>query len=805
MKKPIADHVLEVLEWPYIHGELINRCRTEPGRQYASGIHPLQKDEIKKQLQKISELKDAKNQGHSPDMSGITDIEPYLELAKKEGALSIEELVSIKNFILASGRIKGFLKEIIQEFPGLEEEYNNLDDLKEISGIIIPAITDSNDISDSRYPVLKKLRNEIHTGKKKIEKKLSAFISSGSSESALQEKLFTRRNDRYTVLVKANMKSRVKGNVQDISSSGATLYIEPDSITELNNSLIMNERELILEINKILQILTAHAADSAPELKQNLLILGYLDFLNAASIFSNKIGGNEPEISDEPVVRLIKARHPILCLFDKESVVPNNIDLGTSFNCLVISGANTGGKTVLLKTIGLSALLTMYGLHIPASPDSVIGVFTDILADIGDDQNLSQSLSTFSGQLMVIKDMLDRAERNTLIIIDEIIVGTNPRQGAALAQSILEQLIKTESRIVVTTHYTELKELSSADNRFQNASVSFNMETLKPDYKLHTGFPGPSYAIEIARTCKFPESILNRSKDLLDQKEISIEALMERMQTLEEERSKEKEQLLETKGELESKKKSYKEKENKLKKRIEEIKHGQGIEFLELLNKYKESVSEKIHSLQTANLREAGKVQDSLLEIENEIRETMDQRNTERFIDSYNPVNPEEIAPGDLVFIPSIEKTGEITEINKNQKIATILLGGTITLKHPLDELMAPRGTKKSSSAKKKKSVRNKPEKSDAVKIVPSTIQTQYNTINLLGLRVHEALASMTSGLDSMTKNGIFCAVIIHGHGTGALRDAVRESLKTSHYVYEFRPGEQGEGGDGVTIVLLRD
>ncbi|PKL15093.1 MAG: hypothetical protein CVV49_21990 [Spirochaetae bacterium HGW-Spirochaetae-5] len=332
--------------------------------------------------------------------------------------------------------------------------------------------------------MLRKLKRDIHATRIDIEKRLSKIIHSPDNEKILQEKTFTTVNGRYVVLVKSGMRGKINGNVHDISASGATVYFEPAEITQINNNIIMLDRELSQEIQKILAELTIAVAAHGDYLDANLRVLTFFDFINAAAKFSIMTRSSEPVISDEPILKLYRAHHPLLHIMSPDTIVSNDVELGTDYNALIISGANTGGKTVMLKTIGLCTLFAMYGLHIPASPDSIIGIFSNIMADIGDDQNLSQSLSTFSGQLTIINDILKQADERTLVIIDEIIVGTNPRQGAALSQSILEYMIDTGSRIVVTTHYTELKELAVNDSRFRNGSVTFNLETLKPTYEL---------------------------------------------------------------------------------------------------------------------------------------------------------------------------------------------------------------------------------------------------------------------------------------------------------------------------------
>jgi DNA mismatch repair protein MutS2 len=744
-------------------------------------------------------------QDKAPDFHGVTDIEPFVVLAEKDGILKLQDLVLIRLFVTASGRIMRFLKEHAQECPSLAEEYSKLDALEGITRELVKSITDNDELSETAFPELRRIRNELHSTRQEIEKKIGKLMHSQAMEHVLQEKIFSTRNERYVVLVKSNFKDRIKGTVHDISASGATYYIEPADITPLNNRVASLGKELQVETERALRALSKSVSQNAGGILNNLRIVSYLDFLTASSLFSVDIRGSEPEISDRCEINLIGARHPILYLMSPKTVVPNDIELGVKHNCLIISGANTGGKTVILKTIGLCALIAMLGLHIPAGPDSRIGIFSHILADIGDDQSLSQSLSTFSGQVVIIDRMLKEADEKTLVIIDEIVVGTNPRQGAALAQAIMETLIETGSKIVVTTHYSELKELPARDARFQNASVSFDLATLRPTYRLLAGLPGVSYAVEIAKNYGLPENIISRAHELLDSREISMESLVEMVQKYEQEMAGEKMRLAALSRELDLEKKQNEDRVKVLERRAQEIKQKEGIYFLNELAEYRRHVSEKIADLQQMNLKQAGAAQNRLMEIEQEIRSRLRKGKSELFADEYSPARPEALDPGSRVFVLSLEKEGTVERVDTDKKTATVLLGGFLKSTFSIDDLCVPAALSDATPAvSAKKQPGRKGADRDERSGIPQVVQTGYNTIDLRGKRVEEGIRVMEQDFDRMMRNGIDTVVVIHGHGTGAMKEAVRANLLNSLYAADSRPGETGEGGDGVTIVRLR-
>ncbi len=800
MKNRLDTRILEILEWPALEEKLASLCASDAGKRLVTRLRPVPFNRIELQMKKISALRGLIERGAPPVLAGIADISIHTALASKGGTLAAEDLLLIRNFTAASGRIRAYLSAHKDEFPQLCDEHDRIDPLPELTRTLAAAITDDGRLNEEKYPVLKKIKNEIFGARQEIEKRISRIIHSPDNEKIIQEKTWTTSNGRYVILVKSGMRNKLNGNMHDISASGATVYFEPGELTGLNNNIIMLERELVLEIQKILAALSSKVAENADELNSNQRVLTYFDFITAAARLSMITRSSEPELTPEPMLRLYGAHHPLLYMMSPGTVVSNDIILGADYSGLVISGANTGGKTVLLKTVGLCALMAMYGLHIPAGPDSVTGIFSNIMADIGDDQNLSQSLSTFSGQLSIINDILRNADSSTLVIIDEIIVGTNPRQGAALAQAILEEMINTGSRIMVTTHYTELKELAVNDTRFRNASVTFNLESLKPTYELRVGIPGLSHAVEIARIFGMPEGILKRAETLVDSRESSVDALLEKVQHYEEEIRDERQKVQSLMDELRQERQRIETRSRELERLISETKKARGIEFVDEMNRYRDLISQRITSLQNLDMKDTTALHDELKRIQEDVHTRLKVEAHEKYSESLKPLDTASAKRGDPVFIASIETEGTFEEADSSGKTASVLLGGTIRSRFPVKDIfILPKST--GTSRRKQKSAIT----GAAEHFIPVTLQTSYNTIDLRGMRVDQALHQMEQSFDGMERRGINTVIIIHGHGTGAMKQAVREHLKMSIYISDYRPGDMGEGGDGVTVAKLRN
>ncbi|HPU88780.1 MAG TPA: endonuclease MutS2 [Spirochaetota bacterium] len=799
------EKVFSILEWDTLRGHLEECCATPLGRGYAREMPFFTEiPAISVQLGKITQIKALIEQDERPSFRGLSDIAPLAERAVRDSVLSLAELFQVREFAIATDRVRDFFAAHLESCPLLSDELAALHDTSGLRKELASSITDAQEINAARFPAIGRLTERIRATRSEIENRLHGIIHSPAGARYIQERTHAIRNDRYVLLVKSSMRTAITGTVHDISASGATVYLEPQAVHELNNRLIAAELDLQVELHRILVQLTAAVKGAYDALTANLTVLAYLEFLHAASCFSVAIGGSAPRIAETPLLRLYRARHPLLYLMetDKSRIISNDIFLGTDYSCLIITGANTGGKTVLLKTAGLCALMARCGLHIPADPDSEIGVFGSILVDIGDDQSIAESLSTYSGQIVMIRSMLEAARADTLALIDEIIVGTNPRQGASLARAVLEGLIDTGAKIIVTTHYNELKSLPAQDARFQNASVSFDLETLRPTYRLTIGIPGISYATEIARMYGIPERVLARARELIDDSDRSHDAVLERIQRYEEELTRDRETVGRLRDDLARQHRDIETARAELARLREEMKSEKGVAFLEELDGYRARVLERMRELQQAGAGETAGIKREIDEIHEAV--TGSVRDTVRGIqrNARTPLDPARARIGDSVYALTLGATGTISRIDRDAGTAELLMGKSLKATVPLSELCATPHDHTKKKTRQAPPPTTTAQESDAER-TPLTVQTSYNTIDLRGKRVDEALSTLNNRLDEMARHGIDAVVIIHGHGTGAMKEAVRGALPASPYVQSFRAGRSGEGGDGVTIACI--
>jgi DNA mismatch repair protein MutS2 len=787
----------ESIEWDALLTELSNRTGSDPGKKFAHTITPLTPDEARNRSALISEIKTGLIQGKWCDFSALHDVMLETLRASKGSVLSLAVLFTIRETVRACGAIQAFYLDNSGLFPLTCALAAQMPPCPELRTTLTKAFTDDGDINGATYPQIGRIDRAIRDTKQSIEQTLSKLIHSQNMDDVLQEKMHTIRNDRYCVLVKSNMKGRCRGTVQDISGSSSTLFIEPEQIAHLNDELLMKRAEREREIEKIIAELSEITGAHHAEISQNTAIASQLDFLQGAAKLSRDIKGSAPEISDKPVIDLVRARHPLLQLLIGDKNVANDISLGKKANCIVITGANTGGKTVLLKCLGLSALCVTHGLHISASPDSTVGIFTQVTADIGDDQNLEMSLSTFSGQIVALNTMLDSCDDRTLILLDEIMAGTNPRHGAALAQSMLESFVARGAKIAVSTHYPELRNLAVEDQRFANASVAFNIDSLQPTYELINGIPGASFTFEIAQKYGVSNSIIARARLITSSDELSTEALIEKINKYKDEIALEKNEVQRLSAELSAEKTRYEEMRRNLKDETRKVKKAEGVAFIDEIRRYRDIASDRLREIHNAGGKRAEEIRDEFARIENSISAAVQRDMREALSESQKKAPSGEIASGTKVLVIPLEKEGIVEECNPDKRTAVVRLG-SIFSRYSYDDLLI---TGSADTAPVKKIYRTKgasPSEKIAV-----TIQTSNNTVDLRGMRADEALAFLDESLDRMTRNNIPAAVVIHGHGTGALKAAVRQYLKKSPYSNAFRPGEQSEGGDGVSIVII--
>ena len=630
---------------------------------------------------------------------------------------------------------------------------------------------------------MQKIRKKIRNLEQEIRSKLNSMIHSSKFSKYVQENLVTIRNDRFVIPIKEEYRSQVKGFVHDVSNAGSTLFIEPISIFELNNEINQLKLDEEVEIEKILQTLTSLFYPYIEELESDLKLIGSLDFIFAKAKYSKSISGITPVINTKKEISLINARHPLI---DKSKVVPISIELGKDFSTLLITGPNTGGKTVTLKTVGLLTCMACSGLNIPADENSSIFVFDNIFADIGDDQSIADSLSTFSSHMTNIVDITKNANKNSLILVDELGSGTDPLEGANLAISILDYFKSINALTIATTHYQELKKYALITPGFENASVEFNVETLSPTYKLLIGIPGKSNAFEISKKLGLDNNIIDKAKKLMSSNDIEFEELLKNIYYDKLSIEKEKEKILAESQEVSRLKEKLLKENYEKEKQEKEIINNAKIKARNILLEAKEDANEIIKKLSdTSNSKKMDNLRNSLnSKIGNIKLENISSEN----INKNNNISIDEIKPGKEVFVTSLNQNGIVlSNVSKNNEVQVQI--GSIKMNVKTNLLQNVKGSSKKDNS------------SSTLNISKS--RTVKPEINVIGMNVEEANFVIDKFLDDCSLAKLETVRIIHGKGTGKLREGIHKYLKTNSHVKSFRLGTFGEGEMGVTVIEL--
>jgi DNA mismatch repair protein MutS2 len=797
----ISPQELALLDWNEVLGLFTSRCSSEMTRKLYDNLSSLERDGAQLQSRKISELKNGIINQISPDISSLFPVREQLMRAQKEGILSLDEIYQCMRTIECTNNILRFFKTHSEEFPFTSYDGSSIIPLFHEEKLLTESVTADVALNVARYPHIGKLQNEISSLQSEVQKRLQNLVNSGKYRDHIQEKTITSRSNRYLILLKASSKGSVDGSIFDTSGSGQTFYFEPSEIRDLNSKIIERESTLSYELFLILQNLSHTIGSVADDVLHNMQKALYIDFLKSAALVSHHYSWSECEYSKKSELRLLGAKHPILAAENPGTTVANSVDLSETRG-LIITGANTGGKTVLLKSIALAVTLGRMGLHIPAAPDSVIGDFKRVFVDLGDDQNITKSLSTFSGQIVAIKNMMERVNRDSLVIIDEIISGTNPRHAAALGIAVLDEFAKRKATVVVSSHYPELKEFANSDTYYENASVSFDLESLRPTYRLLMGTPGTSYAFEIAKIYGLGDTLLDEAKARLSENEIVSDKTIEKINAMEVELEQKRVKAIEQERALEKQRENYAALNEKLRNRIAHLKEDRTIDYIKELESRKEKILSEINAKQQPDEKDLHRLNEAVNDEIQDSYQRLEKLKEGRLSKEITSLGIENAEPGDEVFILSLEKNGTILEINQSKQEVLVSLGSAFKSRFPFSKIkLIEKGAKiqlkQISTGGKKKNSGNKEDKN-----VP-TMQTAFNTIDLRGMRVDEALLKLDYDMDSKVKQGLEAVVVIHGHGTGALKTAVREWLRNSYYIQSYRPGEQSEGGDGVSIVYL--
>ena len=723
---------------------------------------------------------------------GLTDIRPSLVPLAKGGTLGAGELLRIGALLEAAKRAVEFDKKD-EETDFLSGRFDGLQTFPEIRREISRCILSEDEISDDASSELKRIRRAMKTTNDKIREQLSVTVN--SSGDMLRDNIVTMRNGRYCLPVKQEYKSAFQGMIHDQSSTGSTFFIEPMAIVKLNNDLAelaMKEQE---EIERILASISSICAPETEGLERDVILLSELDFIFAKAKLSKKMQGSEP-IFDDNYIEIKKGRHPLI---PRDRVVPIDVTLGKDYRLLIITGPNTGGKTVSLKTVGLFTLMGQAGLHIPAFDGSHLRVFHEVYADIGDEQSIEQSLSTFSSHMTNTVSILKRADKNTLALFDELGAGTDPVEGAALAISILDNLLQRNVTAMATTHYSELKIYALSTDHVENASCEFDVESLQPTYRLLIGVPGKSNAFAISSKLGISDEIIEKAKSLVDEDSKSFEDVVTGLESTRKELEQERSKAAAYREEIERQKKKLAEKNERIDKAKEKILRRANEEANEILQKAKDMADDSIRKYNKWMDGGKGNVSDMERQrsaIREQLKKTGEKLATKQK-GNRPKTAPGKLSIGDLVMVHSMGVKGTVMSL-PNTKGKCFVQMGIMRSEVNADDLEL---LEEETLQNRKEQLR---ERSGAGKIKMMKSLHVSSSINLIGKTVDEAIALLDKYLDDAYLAKLHQITIIHGVGTGALRNAVQAHLKKSKYIKTYRMGEYGEGGYGVTVAEFK-
>ncbi len=783
---------LKKLEFDKIINILITFCITSKGKEIARELLPSSDyNKVQDMLEETKEAVSLMYRNSCPSFYEFQDIDLSIKNLKSGISLSVNAILNLNKIFKMSFDLKNYFdKEYIEtsEYPILSNLFNLLYTNKSIIDEINNCISDEGLIQDNASSILKSIRKKQKNLEQEIRNKLNDMIH-GKFSKYLQDSIITIRNDRFVIPVKEEYRSQVKGFVHDISNAGSTLFIEPISIFELNNEINKLKLEEDLEIEKILQKLSFLFEPYIEELKQDVELIGTLDFIFAKAKYSKKLNGITPILNTNKEVNLKNARHPLI---DENKVVPISLNLGHDFSTLLITGPNTGGKTVSLKTIGLLTCMACSGLNIPASENSSIYVFDKVFADIGDDQSISDSLSTFSSHMTNIVSIINKASKESLILVDELGSGTDPVEGARLAISILEYLHNLGSLTVATTHYQELKQYALTTYGFENASVEFNVEKLEPTYRLLVGIPGKSNAFAISKNLGLPTSIIDKAKSMMSKEQLDFEELLKNIYDQKSEIEKEKEEIDKKLENVSNLEKSLVLDNEKLQKQEQDIINKAKVEARNILLDAKEEANEIIKELNNiSSTKNAENLRNKLNKKINEIH-TLENKKTNSNTHTSNSLDIHDIEPNMTVFVRKFNKNGTVlSRPSKSNEVQVQI--GMIKTNVSINELEKAHN----DSSNKEKQLTSTYSNLSKVKNIKSEI-------NVIGLNVEEATFVVDKFLDDASLSKLTSVRIVHGKGTGKLMKGIHKFLKTNPHVKSFRLGTYGEGEMGVTVVELK-
>lgn len=788
---------LRRLGWPYLLDALAGRTRTALGRERALALAPLPHAEaVAAQMQRIEEVRAVHRLGESFPVGGVPDVRPHLALAEKQGILEGTALREVASVMRVASDCVHFLDRQAALLPTLRADHPEMGGLERFAKRIEAAIDPSGEVSDDASPALAEARAKVRRLHDRMRRTAEEMVHSQAWAERLQDTYFTVRGDRYVVPVKASFRYQVGGIVHNVSNTGQTVFIEPPALVEGGNELAMASADAAEEERRVLRDLTVSVQREAERIREDLSALGALDFLEAAAKLAGAMDASVPRlVGPEEPFALTDLRHPILMVQGKK-VVPNEVRLEGEARCLVVSGPNAGGKTVTVTAVALCAVLARHGLPVPAAAESRLPLYRSVRAVAGDEQDLERDLSTFTAHLKELERLLRDAAPGTLLLVDEIAADTDPREGAALAVAVLEGLLEKQAHVLVTTHLEALKALAASDPRFLGAAVGFDMDRMAPTYRLRLKASAGSSALEVAARVGLPKEIVEHARVHLSGDTGTLARVLRDLETAQAEAAEEARRLKDAEKRLaEARDEVLLEK-----KALEDARHALKIEaqkeLLAEIEQARKEVGELVAKLQAQpSMRPANEAVKHLDALAQKTR--TDIAREEEDAEAPTDAPPAAVAPGVYVRVPSMgDREGEVLEVGAADALVAL---GSLKMRVALTDLVPLRRAPR--TARPAKLGRSKKDRAEEAR--PAAPTQPDERIDVRGFRVDEGLMEVERRLDRLFAEGATRAVVVHGHGTGAMKQAVRDLLGRTPYVRDQRPGERHEGGDGVTVVEL--
>ncbi len=788
------EKIFHTMQYGQILNTLSSHAATSIGKRTALALQPdTDLEHVKKLLQTTDEATLVDRLKGTPPFGGIVDISAAVSRARIGGTLNPSELLGIANTIMGGRRARRHVEMVHEEnpVPMLADLVELISDQRPLEKAIRACIDDSAHVMDSASPELAAVRRELRSGEVRIREKLDSMIRSQSVAKMLQDQLVTIRGDRFVIPVKAEYRAHFGGIVHDQSGSGATLFIEPEAIVAMNNKLREAKLREEREIEVILQKLTAQVSDQVELLNYDIDILADLDFIFAKAKLARSMDATMPKMNDRGFLKLKKARHPLIPL---AHVVPTDLELGNEHTSIIVTGPNTGGKTVTLKTVGLLSLMAMSGLFIPADEGSQLCVFDAIYADIGDEQSIEQNLSTFSSHMTNIISILEHMTPKSLVLFDELGAGTDPAEGSALAIAILEHIHSQGCRMIATTHFSELKAYAYDRKGVINASMEFDVNTLSPTYRLLIGVPGRSNAFAIASRLGLSEKILDVARGEVGEEDQRVENMIASLESNRLSAEEDRNTAATLRSDMEKLRGRYERDLAKLEEQRDKRLEKADEEAREIIEKARKEADEVIRSLRQLAQEEGAAVKDhKLIAALKQLDDaTPGQRTKKKSTSSTEAKKVKPLGPGDDVMVYSLNQRGHIVELSGTKE--AVVQMGILKMKVALSDLELVQSAATINAQPQKKATTIKRSREDNMR----------SELDLRGANVEEGLMEVDRFLDEAFLANLGQIYIIHGKGTGVLRTGIQDFLRRHKHVKSFRTGEYNEGGNGVTVAVLK-